>query len=259
MPKNEKSSFAIDTPLEEQDAATHQTSRSGHGPPFKQLLIWGGLAIAAIAVFVSWTKVNGRLGPFTSPSLKNTARSPQPTEELGSEASPFSPKDSRISEVEAPLTSEIQAEPISIPSDSEGVLVTNTVNPGTTRRYLVDGKAEQILKVQMTEASQGPVSFNVLKPSGEIITDVEGVVYWESFLPIGGDYSIDVKATQPSEFTLEIQLIEPVSIEVTPPSEASKLSTTEKPAGFSVEDAAVDNAATENVATENTATENTAK
>ena len=92
------------------------------------------------------------------------------------------------------------------------MLVANGVRPGQVRRYVVNAREGQILTAQITE-SQGPVVFDVLMPGGEMMADASGIVFWQSFLPVGGDYAIDVTSSQPAEFTLEIQASEQVPAE----------------------------------------------
>ena len=54
--------------------------------------------------------------------------------------------------------------------------------------------------------SQQNAAFDVSLPDGTQLPDAANIAYWEGFLPLGGDYLIDVKAAQASEFTLEIQV-----------------------------------------------------
>ncbi|MGB7250412.1 MAG: serine/threonine-protein kinase [Phormidesmis sp.] len=106
---------------------------------------------------------------------------------------------------EEPIQPEVRSQRVSFPPGSDGVLVANGVGPGQIRRYLVNAQEGQIMTVQITD-SQGAVIFDVLMPGGEMMADASGIVYWESFLPVGGDYAIDVRADQASEFTLEIRV-----------------------------------------------------
>ncbi|MEL6814990.1 MAG: serine/threonine-protein kinase [Cyanobacteria bacterium J06598_3] len=112
-------------------------------------------------------------------------------------------------EPEVPIQPDIQSQQILFPSGSDGVLVANDVGPGKIRRYVVNAREGQIMKVSITD-SQGPVKFDVLMPGGEMMADAGGVVWWESYLPVGGDYAIDVRSDQASEFTLEIRATEPI-------------------------------------------------
>ncbi|MEL6159813.1 MAG: protein kinase [Cyanobacteria bacterium J06627_32] len=103
-----------------------------------------------------------------------------------------------------PVQPDVQTQRVSFPSGSDGVLVANNVGPGQVKRYAVNAQEGQILSISLVEA-QGPVVFDVLLPGGEMVADAEGLQLWEGFLPVGGDYKIDVRANQFSEFTLEIR------------------------------------------------------
>ncbi|NJM97303.1 MAG: protein kinase [Phormidesmis sp. RL_2_1] len=109
-----------------------------------------------------------------------------------------------------PLQPDIQSQRVSFPAGSDGILVANSVAPGQIRRYVVNAQEGQIMTVRVTEPSQGPVSFDLLLPGGEMLADASGIVYWEGFLPVGGDYSIDVQTDRAAEFTLEIRASSPL-------------------------------------------------
>ncbi|MGB3291388.1 MAG: serine/threonine-protein kinase [Phormidesmis sp.] len=115
------------------------------------------------------------------------------------------PVNPRPTESSRPVQPEVRSQRVSFPSGSDGVLLANGVGPGTIRRYVVNAREGQIMTVQITGSSPGQATFDVLLPGGEMIPDASGIVYWEGFLPVGGDYSVDVSADQRAEFTLEIR------------------------------------------------------
>ncbi|PZO20049.1 MAG: serine/threonine protein kinase [Leptolyngbya foveolarum] len=102
-----------------------------------------------------------------------------------------------------PARPSIQSERVNFPSGTSRILLANGVVPGEVRRYMVNAREGQIMTVRITDA-QGPAGFDVLMPGGEMMADASGIVFWESYLPVGGDYSIDVSAAQAAQFTLEI-------------------------------------------------------
>lgn len=106
-------------------------------------------------------------------------------------------------EPELPVQPSIQSERVNFPGGTDRILLANGVVPGEVRRYVVNAQEGQIMTVRITDA-QGPAGFDVLMPGGEMMADASGIVFWESYLPVGGDYSIDVSAAQAAEFTLEI-------------------------------------------------------
>ncbi len=115
------------------------------------------------------------------------------------------PTDSGTDSDPPPTRLDIQSQRINFPSGSQGIRVANSVGPGQLRRYVVNAKQGQILTVS-TLSSDQPVSFELLMPDGTVLPDASRLERWEGFLPLGGDYSIDVTASDPSQFTLEIQL-----------------------------------------------------
>jgi serine/threonine protein kinase len=100
---------------------------------------------------------------------------------------------------------EILEQRVQFPAGQTGTLVANGVGPGRIRRYVVNAQQGQIITVKFTQAN-GPVTFDVLMPGGEPMEEAEDVLFWQSYLPLGGDYAIDVSAPANSEFTLEIQV-----------------------------------------------------
>ncbi|MGB3787033.1 MAG: serine/threonine-protein kinase [Phormidesmis sp.] len=104
-----------------------------------------------------------------------------------------------------PTQLDIQTQRISFPNGSQGIRVANSVGPSQLRRYVVNAKQGQILTVSAL-SSDRPVSFELLMPDGTVLPDASQLERWQGFLPLGGDYSIDVTAPDPSQFTLEIQL-----------------------------------------------------
>ena len=105
----------------------------------------------------------------------------------------------------APAQPEVLSRRVSFPSGSDGVLLANGVGPGQIRRYVVNAREGQIMTVQITGSSPVQATFDILLPSGEMVPDASGIVYWEGFLPVGGDYAVEVSADRQTEFTLEIR------------------------------------------------------
>lgn len=101
---------------------------------------------------------------------------------------------------------QISSQRVQFPEGATGTLLANSVGPGRVQRYLVNAQQGQIVTVKITQAS-GPVTFDVAFPGGEQIADAEGVLYWNSYLPLGGDYAIDVKSASAAEFTLDVQVV----------------------------------------------------
>jgi hypothetical protein len=112
-----------------------------------------------------------------------------------------------------PTQTQVQEQRVSFPSGSEGVQLQNQVGPGQIRRYVVNAQEGQILSVKITGSQGGSPYFDVLMPGGEMVADASGIVWWEGFLPVGGDYAIEVSADQSSEFTLAVQAFDQIPTE----------------------------------------------
>ena len=104
------------------------------------------------------------------------------------------------------LQEQVSTQRVQFPEGETGTLLANSVEPGQVQRYVVNAQQGQIVTVKITQAS-GPVTFDVSFPGGEPIADAEGVLYWNSYLPLGGDYSVDVRSSSAAEFTLDIQIV----------------------------------------------------
>lgn len=133
--------------------------------------------------------------------------SPSPEPSTPPETVPPVPPGETTPPTDVPVAPEVESQRVSFPPGSQGIQVANSVGPGRIRRYLVNAGEGQILKAEIV-ASDGPVVFDVLMPGGEMMADASGIVMWESFLPVGGDYVIDVQASQASEFTLQIEVVD---------------------------------------------------
>ncbi|MEO0869140.1 MAG: serine/threonine protein kinase, partial [Cyanobacteria bacterium J06642_11] len=104
------------------------------------------------------------------------------------------------------IQEQISSQRVQFPAGETGTLRANSVGPGQVQRYIVNAQQEQIMTVRIVQAS-GPVTFDVRFPGGEPMADAEGVLYWNSYLPLGGDYQIDVRSASTAEFTLDIQVV----------------------------------------------------
>ncbi len=142
-------------------------------------------------------RLNVTLSPLPAPTDPDAGET-EPDEGGGGQG-PDEPDSPNV-----PVQPDVQSQRVNFPSGSDGLLVANGVRPGQVRRYVVNAREGQILTARITN-SQGPVVFDVLMPGGEMMADASGIVFWQSFLPVGGDYAIDVKSSQASEFTLEIR------------------------------------------------------
>lgn len=101
---------------------------------------------------------------------------------------------------------QVSTQRVRFPEGQTATLLANSIGPGQVQRYVVNARQGQIITVKITQAS-GPVTFDVSFPGGEPIADAEGVLYWNSYLPLGGDYSVDVRSGSAADFTLDVQIV----------------------------------------------------
>ncbi|MEM9266136.1 MAG: serine/threonine-protein kinase [Cyanobacteria bacterium P01_F01_bin.13] len=125
--------------------------------------------------------------------------------EAGVDAGDEAPSDAPVDEPPE-LQEQVSTQRVQFPEGQSGTLLANSVGPGRVQRYVVNAQQGQIITVKITQAN-GPVTFDVSFPGGEPIADAEGVLYWNSYLPLGGDYEVDVRASSAAEFTMDIQIV----------------------------------------------------
>lgn len=100
---------------------------------------------------------------------------------------------------------DIEEQQVQFPEGLNGVLMANNVGPGRVRRYVVNARQGQILSVRLSDLS-GPATLKVYLPGGELIEDASRVLFWEGYLPVGGDFQVEVSSPTSSEFTLDVRV-----------------------------------------------------
>lgn len=107
----------------------------------------------------------------------------------------------------SPVEPEIDVQ-IFAPNDLvNGIQVTDQASDTRIKRYLVGVQPGQVLKAELM---QGAVTLNIRYPNGQPVDNASGVVTWNSRIFRGGEYQIDVIATQPTDFTLSVVIEEPL-------------------------------------------------
>ncbi|MEL6129160.1 MAG: hypothetical protein AAFR30_04540, partial [Cyanobacteria bacterium J06628_4] len=101
---------------------------------------------------------------------------------------------------------QVSSQRVLFPEGQTSTLLASSVGPGQVQKYVINAQQGQIITVKITQAS-GPVTFDVSFPGGESVADAEGVLYWNSYLPLGGDYEVDVRSSSAAEFTLDVQIV----------------------------------------------------
>lgn len=97
----------------------------------------------------------------------------------------------------------IETEQVQFAPGTMGTTISDRAYPNVIRRYLVNARRGQILQVRV---NSGAVTLNIRYPGGRIFEDASNVLSWESELPRGGNYMIDVIAFQDTRFDLEINV-----------------------------------------------------
>ncbi|MBE9182730.1 serine/threonine protein kinase, partial [Oculatella sp. LEGE 06141] len=101
---------------------------------------------------------------------------------------------------------EIDIEQLNFPAGAEGTTVSDQASNAVIKRYLINAQAGQILSV---EAAEGAVTLDIRYPNGQLVEDASGLVQWQAQLPTSGDYIVDVIATQPTDYTLDVSVRTP--------------------------------------------------
>lgn len=101
----------------------------------------------------------------------------------------------------SPSPPTVDVQPVEFPPDQTSTQVTGQTNPTTVKRYLVNVKPGQTLRV---EAVRGTVTLDIRYPDGRLVEDASGLALWESQVTGEGRYQIDVIAVEDTDYTLSI-------------------------------------------------------
>lgn len=199
----------------------------------RQVLNWDGELDFTGPYVIQLTPADGEEGNYAlQVGLSEPQEAEAPDEASDTEpneaAAPDSPEDTDESEAPAPAPapaennddpgapadSEDQAETeeepqarvveqrVRFPAGRDSITVAQGVGPGQVKRYIINLREGQTLEAELT-SGLGPVSFSILLPTGDPLTRSQPGL-WEGNVPVGGDYAIDVVATEQSQFTLLI-------------------------------------------------------
>ncbi|MBW4443712.1 MAG: serine/threonine protein kinase [Plectolyngbya sp. WJT66-NPBG17] len=108
-----------------------------------------------------------------------------------------------VSPSPSPTTSPtVTEEVIGIPQGQTGVQVNSTVNPSTTRRYLINVRPKQTLSLNLSQGAR----FTVRYPDGRPVEDAANQQSWQAIVPSGGSYQVDVTSDRETSFTLGVDV-----------------------------------------------------
>jgi len=89
---------------------------------------------------------------------------------------------------------------VSFPAGQTSTQVSNTVNPSTIHRYLINLRANQTLSLDLSQGAR----FTVRYPDGRPVEDATNLQSWQGIVPTSGDYQVDVTSDRETSFTLSV-------------------------------------------------------
>jgi len=108
---------------------------------------------------------------------------------------------------------------ITIPSGSTSTVLSGTVNPQSTVRYVLAATQGQTLNVKVT-ATVNEVGLAVYSPANAVLKPMDATLTWNGTIPANGDHFIDISSLTGAtikSFSLEVGLITP------PPPQSSPI------------------------------------
>ncbi|MGG6269952.1 protein kinase domain-containing protein [Leptolyngbya sp. AN03gr2] len=100
----------------------------------------------------------------------------------------------------SPTNPTVSEQVIGIPQGQTGVQVSGTVNPSTTRRYIINVRPNQTLSLDLSQGAR----FTLRYPDGRPVEDAANLQNWQGIVPTGGGYQIDVTSDRETSFTLGV-------------------------------------------------------
>jgi serine/threonine-protein kinase len=125
------------------------------------------------------------------------APSPSPTATASPSPSPTTPT------TPSSPTTVYETEQVNLPGGTGNLELVGQTSPQQIRRYVVPVQVGQQLTV---DAVQGDVAMDIRYPNGQPVEDASGVRFWQAQLPRGGNYRIDVRAQEPTNFTIDLSV-----------------------------------------------------
>ncbi len=93
-----------------------------------------------------------------------------------------------------------------LPKSDKIKKISGWANPGSPKRYTVQGQAGKVLTIVVVD---GSVTFNLRSPTGQPIKNAYGLANWEGKLTKTGSYQVEVMAFSPTPFKLNLSLRDP--------------------------------------------------
>jgi serine/threonine-protein kinase len=130
------------------------------------------------------------------------APSPTPTQTLTPTPTP--------SESPSSVGSDVGAQAINFPAGQNAVRVPGIItSPQQSKLYVVNAQQGQIMSVNLGE-SNANATVEIRDPNGQPLDNVSsGVLEWNGQLPSDGQYQIEVSASEPTRFNLDVSVGNP--------------------------------------------------
>ncbi|HEY9690970.1 MAG TPA: serine/threonine-protein kinase [Oculatellaceae cyanobacterium] len=100
--------------------------------------------------------------------------------------------------------SDVGAEAINFPAGQNTARVPGLItSPQQSKRYLVNAQQGQIMSVNLGQSS---ATLEIRAPNGQPLENASGVLAWNGQLPSDGQYQIEVSASDPTTFNLDVSI-----------------------------------------------------
>jgi serine/threonine protein kinase len=143
--------------------------------------------------------------PVPTPTITPTPTptiTPTPTPEPTLGASP-SPSDEF--NIAPPPINEVDEDVLDLPPGNAKAQISGQTSQRITKRYRVYAQAGQVLSVRI---QTGGATLDVRYPNGELVENASGLGEWEGKVYRSGEYQVDVKAAEATDFTLDVSVKE---------------------------------------------------
>lgn len=98
----------------------------------------------------------------------------------------------------------IDTQPVDFPEGATGTQIfAGETSPENIKRFLVNVQSGQILSVRI---QNGEATLDIRHPNGILVESASGVGEWESTVDEDGEYQIDVKSTNKTNFSVDISV-----------------------------------------------------
>jgi serine/threonine protein kinase len=105
--------------------------------------------------------------------------------------------------VAPPVTNEYDEVPLDLPPGNASAQISGTTSVRRVKRYLVYAQAGQVLSARL---QTGKATLDIRYPDGRLVENASGLGEWEGKVEGSGEYQIDVKSNEATNFTLDVSV-----------------------------------------------------